>query len=170
MATQATTAQEYLAEMPEKWRPIVAQLYDLVTANLANGFDECIRWGMITFEVPMSLSGETYNGQPLQYISLGAKKNHVGLYMNGLYASKALTETFHAAYEAAGVKPDMGKSDRHPTSRRRLYPGSVRSACPMMGRAIVELSQLKQSDNAGNCRPQFCHNACTKHTDVVNVH
>lgn len=142
MATQVTTAQEYLAETPEKWRPIVAQLYDLVKAHLADGYDESIRWGMITFEVPMSLSGKTYNGQPLQYVSIGAKKNHVGLYMNGLYASDAETAMFLAAYEAAGIKPDMGKSCLRVKRENQILTGAIAKAVQAFDPAqFVELAQ-----------------------------
>ena len=110
MSRDATTPEDYIASVPEKHRPIVEQLRALVRDNLPDGYVEVMRWGMINYEVPLNVSGKTYNGQPLQYIAIGAKKAHVGLYHMGLYANPEAKAAFVAAYEDAGVKLDMGGS------------------------------------------------------------
>ena len=65
---------------------------------------------MITWEVPLELSGPTYNGQPLAYAALAAQKNANSLYLNCVYASEDRTERLKAAAITDGKKLDMGKS------------------------------------------------------------
>ena len=67
-------------------------------------------WGMISWEVPMAVSGPTYNGEPLVYAALAAQKNHNALYLNCAYASPERTERLARAFAEAGKKLDMGKS------------------------------------------------------------
>lgn len=104
------TIEAYIAAAPDKFRPIVEALRAIVRDNLPDGYEEVLRWGMITYEVPLATSGKTYNGKPLQYIGIGVKKGHVGFYHMGLYANPEAKAAFTAAYEAAGVKLDMGGS------------------------------------------------------------
>lgn len=110
MQSEATNVGTYLEQVSEKWCPIVAQLRRIVLANLRDGFDEVVNWGMLTYEVPLATSGKTYNGKPLMYVAIGAQKNHVGLYLCGLYCHAPLLEQFTKAYDAAGTKLDMGKA------------------------------------------------------------
>ncbi len=34
-----------------------------------------MRWGMIAYEVPLSVQPKTYNGQPLMYAGLASQKH-----------------------------------------------------------------------------------------------
>ena len=104
------SVDEYIAAAPDKFRPIVEELRALVRTNLPDGYEEVMRWGMITYEVPLEVSGKTYNGKPLMYAAIGAQKRHVGLYLCGLYCVPGHLEGFQATYEAAGLKLDMGKA------------------------------------------------------------
>jgi len=110
MRIEASTVAEYLDAVPEAQRPIVAKLLELTRANIRDGFDEVMNWGMITFEVPLATSGKTYNGKPLMYISIGVQKKHVGFYHCGIYASQPVMERFTDAYKTAGKELDMGKA------------------------------------------------------------
>ena len=65
---------------------------------------------MISWEVPLEVSGPTYNKQPLVYAALAAQKNHNALYLNCTYASPARRERLEQAARAAGKTLDMGKS------------------------------------------------------------
>src|SRR5687768_18006904 len=69
-----------------------------------------MNWGVMSWEVPLELSGPTYNKQPLAYAALAAQKNSNSLYLNCVYASKERTERLKQAWAAAGKKLDMGKS------------------------------------------------------------
>ena len=106
--SEAKTVEDYLAELPEDRRATVSAVRDVILANLPDGYVEDMRWGMITYEVPLEVSGKTYNGQPLGYVSLAAQKNYVSLYLMGVYGERE--QEFRAEFEATGRKLDMGKS------------------------------------------------------------
>ncbi|OWY60646.1 hypothetical protein B7486_68080, partial [cyanobacterium TDX16] len=112
-SSDATTVDEYLAELPDDRREVVAAVRELVNARLPDGYEETVQYGMISWVVPIERSGPTYNGQPLAYVSLANQKQKVSLYLMGVYGASGSGHEadFRAAYEAsAGRKPDMGKS------------------------------------------------------------
>ncbi|MBB5808749.1 uncharacterized protein YdhG (YjbR/CyaY superfamily) [Saccharothrix ecbatanensis] len=106
--SKAETVEEYLAELPEERRATVSAVRDVILANLPEGYDEGIQWGMITYSVPLEVSGKTYNGQPLAYVSLASQKNYLSLYLMGVYGERE--QEFRVEFEATGRKLDMGKS------------------------------------------------------------
>ncbi|KOX23190.1 hypothetical protein ADK67_21335 [Saccharothrix sp. NRRL B-16348] len=106
--SKAATVEEYLAELPEDRRATVSAVRDVVLANLPDGYVEGMQWGMITYSVPLEVSGKTYNGQPLAYVSLASQKNYVSLYLMGVYGERE--QEFRSEFEATGRKLDMGKS------------------------------------------------------------
>ena len=111
MATsKATTVAGYLASLPEDRRAAIAAVRDVVNANLPDGYEEAIQYGMISWIVPLSTKPDTYNKQPLVIASLGAQKNHMALYLLGVYGSKKVETWFRKAFADAGKKLDMGKS------------------------------------------------------------
>jgi hypothetical protein len=65
---------------------------------------------MITWSVPLETFPETYNGQPLCYVSLAAQKRHNALYLMGLYSDSDEAREFRDRWTAGGRKLDMGKS------------------------------------------------------------
>ena len=66
---------------------------------------------MIAYEVPLEVSGPTYNDQPLTYAALARQSCHYSVYLTGPWSDPdgALAE-FREAYLATGKKLDMGKS------------------------------------------------------------
>lgn len=108
--SSAASPEDYLAEQDPARAAELARVRDLVNAALPAGFVERMAWGMISWEVPLDVSGKTYNGQPLVYAALAAQKSHNALYLNCTYASPGGAETFAAAAAAAGKTLDMGKS------------------------------------------------------------
>lgn len=106
----AATPDAYIAELPPERAALVAHVRYLVNANLPPGYREGMEWGMIGWTLPLSRYPRTHNGEPLLHTALGAHKNHVALYLSGVYASEARTDRLRAAYAAAGKKLDMGKS------------------------------------------------------------
>lgn len=108
--SSATTVAEYLDELPAERRAVVAAVRDAVRRRLPGGYEECMRWGMINYEIPLARYPETYNGQPLAYAAIGAQKHHYAIYLMGLYADSAEERDLRAAYERAGKKLDLGKS------------------------------------------------------------
>ena len=110
VSSKAPTPEAYLAELPAERAAFVSRLRDLVNSNLPDGYVERMSWGMISWEVPVELYPDTYNGQPLVYAALAAQKNYTALYLNCVYASEARSERLKAAWAATGRRLDMGKS------------------------------------------------------------
>lgn len=108
--SSADTPQAYLDELEPERSAVVAAVRDLVNASIRPGFDERMAWGMISWDVPLEISGPTYNGQPLQYVGLAAQKRHFALYLMCAYASAEQQGLLAEGFAAAGKKLDMGKS------------------------------------------------------------
>ena len=106
----AESIEQYISELPEQRKTEITQLLALIRKNLPDGFDEVMAWGMIVFQVPMEISGPTYNKQPLMAVALASQKNHISFYLTSIYASKELTNEFHNRWQKSGKKLDMGKS------------------------------------------------------------
>ena len=110
VSSRATTVEQYLAELPEDRRADVARVREVILANLPDGFEETMQYGMIGYAIPLERFPNTYNGEALGSVALAAQKRHISVYMHALYASQELTDWFVAAYAAAGKKLNMGKS------------------------------------------------------------
>ncbi len=110
VSSAAVTVEQYLAELEDPRRGEIAELLDLIRHNLPKGYDEAMAWGMIVFQVPMSVSGPKYNDQPLAVVALASQKNHISFYLSSIYASEKLTAEFHERWGRSGKKLDMGKS------------------------------------------------------------
>ena len=63
--SKATTVDQYLDELPPDRRETVAAVREVVLANLPEGYEETMSFGMIGYVVPFEIQPETYNGQPL---------------------------------------------------------------------------------------------------------
>jgi hypothetical protein len=109
-SSKAKTVEEYLAELPEDRRTVIASVRDLVNRNIPDGYVEAMSWGMIAWEVPLSRYPTTYNKQPLPYVALAAQKQYYALYLTVCYANSAQDVVLRNAYADAGLKLDMGKS------------------------------------------------------------
>lgn len=110
VSSAASTVAQYLAELPAEQRHVVSQLRTLIHKHLPKGYEEAMNWGMITYQVPLSRFADTYNGKPLAYAAIAAQKRHFSLYLMCAYANSDRDRRIRAAYEAAGIKLDMGKS------------------------------------------------------------
>ncbi len=82
----------------------------MVLANLGTGYVETMNWGMISYEIPLSVFPETYNGRPLQFAGLAAQKRHCALYLMCIYQDPDLYNALLAEYSRTHKKPDLGKS------------------------------------------------------------
>lgn len=109
-SSKAKTVEEYLAELPEDRRMVIASVRDLVNRHIPDGYVEAMSWGMIAWEVPLSRYPTTYNKQPLPYVALAAQKQYYALYLTVCYANSAQDVVLRNAYADAGMKLDMGKS------------------------------------------------------------
>lgn len=110
MKSSAPTVQKYLEELPEDRRAVVEAVREMVLHNLPEGYVETMRWGMISYEIPLERYPKTYNGQPLAYIGLAAQKNNFALYLTGAYQDPEQEARLREGFKKAGKKLDMGKS------------------------------------------------------------
>ena len=110
MRSDATTVEEYLASLPPERRGALETVRAEILANLPDGYEEAMNWGMITYQVPLDRFPDTYNGEPLMYAGLASQKNHMAVYLIAVYADEETREEFVAAYRETGKRMDMGKS------------------------------------------------------------
>ena len=110
MRSDATTVEEYIAELPDERAEAIRAVREAILANLPGGFEEAMNWGMITYQVPLETYPDTYNGKPLMYSALASQKNYMVVYLMGTFASEDARAAFETAYRATGKPLDVGKS------------------------------------------------------------
>ncbi len=104
------TVKDYLASLPEDRRLAMSKVRTIIRKNLPKGIVETMNWGMISYEVPLSVMPDTYNGQPLAFAALSSQKNYMSVYLMSIYARDDFRESFEEDYRASGKRLDMGKS------------------------------------------------------------
>lgn len=109
MHSDAATVEDYISSLEPERAAGISQLVKVVRENLQPGFVEDMRWGMISYEIPMSVSGPTYNNQPLSYVGIASQKRHFSIYLMGIYADPKTSEAFARRWAASGRKLDVGK-------------------------------------------------------------
>ena len=110
MRSEAKTVEEYISSLSDERRAAISTVRDVILSKLPNGYEEMMNWGMITYQVPLQTYPDTYNKQPLMYAALASQKNHMAIYLTGIYISDDSREQFEAAYKATGKRFDVGKS------------------------------------------------------------
>ena len=110
MRSEATTVEGYLAEVPQERRPALEAVRAVILAQLPEGYEETMNWGMIAYEVPLAAYPDTYNKQPLMLAALASQKNHMAVYLSAIYADDEARKHFEAAYRETGKRLDVGKS------------------------------------------------------------
>lgn len=133
VSSTATTVDQYLRELPDDRRAAIAAVREEILANLPEGYEETMQYGMISYIIPKSRYPETYNGQPLALASLANQKNHMAIYLNNVYSEPGSKDWFRDEYAKTGKKLDMGQSC---VRFRRLENLPVQ----LIGRAIARTS------------------------------
>lgn len=110
VTSRASTPEEYLAELPDDRRSLVQAVRSTIVEHLPDGFEETMTFGMLGYVVPLDRYPDTYNGQPLSVITLANQKNHVAVYLTGIYARDDRRQWFIDAWKSTGARLDMGKS------------------------------------------------------------
>lgn len=110
MKSEAITINDYLAEMPEDRREAITRVRETILKNLPAGYEEAINFGMITYQVPLEVYPDTYNKKPLMYAALANQKNHMAVYLTGIYMDEELYQDFEERYRKTGKRYDVGKS------------------------------------------------------------
>lgn len=114
MQSQATSVNDYIAELPEDRKAVMQRLRTVISAALPIGFKEEMGYGMIGYVVPHSIYPDGYHCNPklpLPFLSIASQKNFVALYHMGMYAKPELLAWFTTEYpKHSKAKLDMGKS------------------------------------------------------------
>jgi uncharacterized protein YdhG (YjbR/CyaY superfamily) len=110
MRSEATTVDQYLAELPDDRREALGEVRAVILANLPEGYEEVLNWGMITYQVPLETYPDTYNKQPLMYAALASQKNHMAIYLSSIYSFDDAAASFEEQYRATGKRYDVGKT------------------------------------------------------------
>lgn len=110
MRSNATTVDEYLAGLPPERRATLERVRDVIVRNLPEGYSESMSFGMISYGIPLERYPNTYNKQPLGYVALAAQKNYNALHLLSVYQDSEAEKQLRAAFDAAGLKLDIGKS------------------------------------------------------------
>jgi len=110
MRSDAASVEEYLSGLPDDRREAIQAVRRTILERLPEGYEEVMNWGMITYQVPLETCPETYNGQPLMYSALASQRNHMAVYLTGMYMSDAARREFETAYKSTGKRFDVGKS------------------------------------------------------------
>lgn len=111
MKSSATDVSAYLDGLPADRREALTELLAVIRKNLPKGYEEAFEWGMITWQVPLSVYPDTYNKKPLMYAALASQKSHIAVYLTNVYGDPKLRAKFEAEWaKSAGKKLDMGKS------------------------------------------------------------
>lgn len=110
MRSDASTVDEYLAELPDARREAIGAVRQVILKNLPEGYEEVVNWGMITYQVPLETYPDTYNKKPLMYAALASQKNHMAVYLTGIYMDDEMRQAFEKKYKATGKRYDVGKS------------------------------------------------------------
>jgi hypothetical protein len=108
--SEATTVEQYLAELEDERRAQIEPVHRVVHDAMPAGYEESVAWGMLSWSVPLETYPDTYNGQPLSYVCLAAQKRHNALYLMGLYSGSEQAAEFRRAWTEDGRRLDMGKS------------------------------------------------------------
>ncbi len=105
-----TTAKELLDALPDDRRKALAKVRSVIRKNLPKGYQEQVEGNFIHYVVPLKRYPNTYNGKPLQFVSLASQSRHMAIYMMCTYGDEAHRAWFEKAYADAGKKLDAGKA------------------------------------------------------------
>src|SRR3954463_8571784 len=115
-AARPSTVAAYLASLTSEKRAVIEEARAFVHKHIPKGYAEFMNWGVINWGIPLEEFPNTYNGQPLCYVALGAHKSYNSLYLMGAYDSSTgkYTSPFSEkllvdAFRKAGKRLDMGK-------------------------------------------------------------
>lgn len=111
--SSAKTVAQYLKELPADRREALKVLRKVFLDNVDGDIVEIMSYGMIGYHVSHKAYPDGYHCDPkipLPYAGLASQKNHMSLYMMGLYMDKDDVGWFEKAWKATGKKLDMGKA------------------------------------------------------------
>ena len=114
MKSKAKTPKEYVDQLPDDRKKVIAKLRTTLRKNLPKGFKEEMNYNMLGYVVPHKLYPGGYHCDPklpLPFMNLASQKNFVAVYHMGIAADKKLLNWFAKRYaKTVEGKLNMGKS------------------------------------------------------------
>ncbi|MDI1447486.1 DUF1801 domain-containing protein [Polyangium sp. 6x1] len=113
MQSKASTVEAYLESLPSDRRAALEAVRAVIRKNLDADYEEGMQYGMIGYYVPHRVFPPGYHcdpKQPLPFASLASQKNHMAIYLMGVYGDTGARQWFEDAWAKTGKKLDMGKS------------------------------------------------------------
>ena len=113
MRSEATTVEQYLDELPAERREALEAVRAVILKNLPKGYEEGMQYGMIGYFVPHSIYPDGYHcdpKQPLPFASIASQKNHMAVYLTGIYMDESERKKFETDYKSTRKRFDVGKS------------------------------------------------------------
>lgn len=113
MQSKATTVPQYIRELPADRKSAIKAVRKVMRDSMPRGYQEGMQYGMIGYFVPHSRYPAGYHcdpTQPLPFAHLASQKNHMAIYLFGLYADAKVEDWFRKEWAKTGKKLDMGKS------------------------------------------------------------
>src|SRR5690349_22564303 len=111
------TVAAYLASLTPEKRAVIDEARAFVQTHIPMGYAEFMNWGVINWGIPLEEFADTYNGQPLCYVGLGAQKSYNSLYLmgayqtsDGKYTSPFSRDILVDAFEKAGKRLEIGRA------------------------------------------------------------
>jgi hypothetical protein len=113
VAMKGASPEDVISAAPPDRGAALAAVRDVILENLPAGYEEAVVKGMLSYQVPLSVYPDTYNGHALMYVALAAQKSYNTLYLMSAYGYAEHLKRLSAGFAAAGKKLDMGKSCIH---------------------------------------------------------
>ncbi len=114
MQISASTLEEYFTQVPEERKESFKKLFETISENLPDGFQQEITYGMIGWNISLETYPAGYHctpNTPLPFINLASQKNFIAIYHMGIYADPELLNWFVGEFpKHSSRKLDMGKS------------------------------------------------------------
>ena len=114
MQSNAATPDEYIENLPDDRKDVMAKLRSAIKKNLPKGFEEVMGYGSLGWVVPHKLYPPGYHCDPktpLPFCGIASQKNHIAVYHMGMYSLPEMVAWFQGEWpKHSSKKLDMGKS------------------------------------------------------------
>lgn len=110
MPDRVTSVKGYIESLSKERQQIISVVRKSILSVLPKGYEETLNWGMISYEVPLTICPNTYNKKPLMYAALASQKNYCSLYLTPIYMSEENRINFEQDFALSGKKLQAGKS------------------------------------------------------------
>jgi hypothetical protein len=106
----AKSVGQFLASLQPEQREAISKVRSVILKNIPKGYQEAVRFGVLSYVIPLERYANTPNNQPLSVISLDSGKNYMSLHLMAVCGNKDIEKWFVDRFRESGKKLDMGKA------------------------------------------------------------